>query len=403
MIIPKGRKFFVYKAVFSTGERFPVVLHSDTLQPAVLATRFIIDERRETRQASTIERDVRVLCWLYDWCAFVGICLELLLRSGESLSVKQIQGFLRWLRSGRQNKLVGTIGAVDAGADSKAVVLRPRTFNSYLSTIESFLVWAAYEFIPKTDSSEGIRKRLRDAKRRIQRAFKAYKAVESVERARRYGLTDNELQELRKLSIPGGPQNPFRKQIQNRNYLIIEIMLATGVRAGELLKMRLQDLPRGPKQTVSIVRQPDDAKDPRKDEPRVKTRSREIPIPRKLATELVGYVQKERGYCNHQYLFISSRGRAPLSRSGLSNIFSVIQAKSPVGTRAVYPHLLRHTFNDLLMDRAKQTGMPDDVRIKVQNFLCGWVEGSSQSEVYTRRFVEAEALQLLGQYQQSLW
>ena len=47
--------------------------------------------------------------------------------------------------------------------------------------------------------------------------------------------------------------------------------------------------------------------------------------------------------------------------------------------------------------------MGDDERIKVQNFLCGWAEGSTQSEVYTRRFVEAEALQLIGSYQESLW
>ncbi|SOB57940.1 putative Integrase family protein [Pseudodesulfovibrio profundus] len=403
MIIPKGRKFFVYKAVFSTGERFPVVLHTDSLQPAVLATRYIIDERRETRQASTLEREVRVLCWLYEWCSFVGVHLETRLRSGESLSSKQIQGFSRWVRSGRQDKLVGTIGKVNAASGSMAVVLQPRTFNSYLSTIESFLVWAADEFIPKTDSSDDIRRSLRGVKRKIRRSFKAFKAVESVERARRYGLTDGELDELRKLTMPRGKLNPFRKQIQNRNHLIFETMLATGVRAGELLKIRLQDLPRGPKQTVSIVRQPDDAKDPRKDEPRVKTRSREIPIPRKLATELVKYVQQDRGQCDHPYLFVSSRGKVPLSRAGLSKFFLALQRHFQVSERRIHPHLLRHTFNDLLMDRAKQVGMSDDVRVKVQNFLCGWVEGSSQSEVYTRRFVEAEAWQLIGKYQEALW
>lgn len=403
MIIPEDKRYFVYKAVFSTGERFPVVLHTDTLQPAILATRYILDERRETRQASTIERDARVLCWLYEWSAFAGINLEGQLRSGGSLPARQIQGFSRWLRSGRQSKLVGTIGKVGKGAESKALALQPGTFNSYLATVESFLIWAVYEFVPKIESTNKVRKSLRDAKKRIRRAFKAYRAVESIERAKRYGLTPEEIDELRTLTKPGEDQNPFRKQNQFRNNLIVETMLATGVRAGELLKIRIQDLPRGPKQTLSIVRRPDDSKDPRKDEPRVKTRSREIPIPRKLATDLMSYVQKVRGDCGHHFLFISSRGGVPLSKAGLSNVFSVLQKKYQAGGRRIHPHLLRHTFNDLLMDRAKQIGMPDDVRVKVQNFLCGWAEGSSQSEVYTRRFVEAEALQLIGKYQERLW
>jgi len=54
----------VHTTVFSTGERFPVLLHQQTFQPVVLVTRYVIDRRRETKQSGTIERDVRVLKWL---------------------------------------------------------------------------------------------------------------------------------------------------------------------------------------------------------------------------------------------------------------------------------------------------------------------------------------------------
>ncbi|GEM_PF-590198 len=401
--IPEDRKYFVHKAVFPTGERFPVILHVDSLQPAVLATRYIIDERRESRQASTLERDVRVLCWFYEWCAQVGIDLEKRLKSGDTLNSGEIQGVARWLRAGRNRKIVGTIGKVNDSSSSRIPLLQPRTFNDYLSSIESFLIWAAYEFVPKASSEAGLRKSLRGAKRRIKRAFRAFKAVGTVERAKRYGLTGEELRELRELTQPGGRRNPFREAMQNRNHLIIETMLATGVRRGELLKIRLVDLPRGPKQTISILRQPDDSDDPRLNEPRVKTRSREIPIPKTLAISLVQYVQRERGRCNHPYLFVSSRGHQPLSLAGLNNIFLMIRKNFRVSDRSIHPHLLRHTFNDLLMEKAKASGMTDDIRLKVQNFLNGWTEGSTQSEIYTHRFVEAEAMQLLGSYQQSLW
>ncbi|MEF2144376.1 MAG: site-specific integrase [Desulfovibrionaceae bacterium] len=401
--VPESRAYFVHKAVFSTGERFPVILHANTLQPAVLATRYIIDQRRDSRQASTLERDVRVLSWLYEWCAKVGIDLEGRLRARESLSPGEVQGVARWLRAGRHRKIFGTIGEIGDEATNQIHLLQPRTFNDYLSSVESFLVWAAYEFLPKVNPEADLKRSLRNAKRRITHAFKAFKAVGTVERAKRYGLTGEELCELRELTIPEGQRNPFRRALQTRNHLIIETMLATGVRRGELLKIRLVDLPRGPKQTISIVRQPDDPNDPRLNEPRVKTRSREIPIPKTLAIALTRYVQQERGKCKHQYLFVSSRGKLPLSEAGLNNLFSMIRKEFRVSDRPIHPHLLRHTFNDLLMEKAKLVGMTDDVRIKVQNFLNGWTEGSTQSEIYSHRFVEAEAMQLLDEYQQALW
>ncbi|SMF20772.1 site-specific integrase [Desulfovibrio gilichinskyi] len=400
---PESNRFFVHKAVFSTGERFPVVLNRKTSQPVMLATRYIIDERRETRQSSTLDRDVRVLCWFYEWCSFVGIDLEQRLRSGNGFVSKEIQGVARWLRSGRHKKLIGSIGKLDDQIDYKGPILQPQTFNSYLAIIESFLVWATYEFVPKANLDTEIDKNIQAAKRRINRIFKSYKAIGSVEQAKRYGLTRVELDLLRDLICPRSKQNPFRIQNQFRNQLILETMLSTGVRAGELLKLRVQDIPRGPKQTLSIVRQPDDLADPRKYEPSVKTRSREIPIPRTLAVKLAKYVQSTRGKCEHQYLFTSSRQNYPLSKAGLSNIFSVLHKYFQDYRQSFHPHLLRHTFNDLLMERAKEIGMDDDVRGKVQNYLNGWAEGSFQGEAYTRRFVESEALQIVGEFQNKIW
>jgi hypothetical protein len=85
--------------------------------------RYVIDERRDTRQASTIEKDVRVICWLYQWCSSVGIDLEERLRSRGTLTAKEVQGVTRWLRSGRKQKVVGAIGKVNENSDSKLAIL----------------------------------------------------------------------------------------------------------------------------------------------------------------------------------------------------------------------------------------------------------------------------------------
>jgi integrase len=396
-------RFLVHRAVFSTGERFSVVLHAETLQPAVLATRYLVDERREVRQASTIERDARVLCWLYEWCGQVGIDLETALREGDVLAPGSLRGFARWLRARRTEKVVGAVGvAKDEGA-SRVPVLPPRTLNDYLAVVAGFFVWAVEEFAPRAYPEGVVRERVEQAKRRVERAFRAFRAASGVERAKRYGLTAEEVADLRDIVAPGGGRNPFRKALQFRNHLIVETLLATGLRRGELLKLRVPDLPQGPKQTLTVLRQPDDPADPRREEPRVKTRSRELPLPRRLAVDLHRYVQGDRGACPHRYLFVSSRGAAPLTASGLGRVFARLRGSFPGGARPLHPHLLRHTFNDQVMERARSMGMPDDVRVKVQNYLNGWVEGSTQGEVYTRRYVEAEALRVVEGFQSSLW
>ena len=393
----------LHRAVFSTGERFPIVLHNETLQPAVLATRYLVDERREVRQASTVERDARVLCWLYEWCVQVGIELEETLREGDALSPGQLRGFARWLRAQRATKIIGAVGVAEPAEVSRLPLVSPRTLNDYLAVVAGFFVWAVEEFTCKACSEEDIRQRVERAKGRVERAFRAFRATSSVERPKRYGLTTEEMAELRELAAPGGRRNPFRISLQFRNSLLIETLLATGLRRGELLKLRVCDLPQGPKQTLTVLRQPDDPADPRRDEPRVKTRSRELPLPRRLAVDLHRYVQGDRGACRHRYLFVSSRGGNPLTGSGLGKVFGRLRRCFQDGTRPLHPHLLRHTFNDQVMEKARNMDLPDDIRIKVQNYLNGWVEGSTQSEVYTHRYVEAEAMRLVEGFQSSLW
>ena len=48
-------------------------------------------------------------------------------------------------------------------------------------------------------------------------------------------------------------------------------MLATGIRRGELLKLKLSHLPFGPKATLTVERSPDDKEDVRRNEPQVKS------------------------------------------------------------------------------------------------------------------------------------
>jgi len=397
-------KYACHIAMFSTGERFPVLLYRDTYQPVLLATRYIIDERRENKKSGTISRDIRVLRWLYEWCDASNIQIEERLRNGELLTKAEITSFCRYLRARRNASVIGSIGKRSEKEDDSSVILSPETFNSYASVCKEFLLWAAYEFIPVNTPEDAIHENLETASKRIHRSFSCErKGGHTV--LKRHGLSHEELEEIRQVIKPGAKQNPFKKAVQFRNHLIFELMLATGVRRGELLKIKLAHLPLGPKTTLSIVRAPDDKADPRRHEPQVKTRMRDIPLHRTLSIDLWRYVQRHRKKAgNDQYLFTSTRGGLPLASGSINWIFSfLISKRLPHLKGRLSPHTLRHTFNELLVEVAREQGREESQIKDLQRYLNGWSEQSDMPTRYTRRIIEDEAMKIAAEFQDSLY
>lgn len=88
----------------------------------------------------------------------------------------------------------------------------------------------------------------------------------------------------------------------------------------------------------------------------------------------------------------------------MNGIFSLLIKRCFPGLRGkLHPHILRHTFNNGLMDKAQELGWSDDRRNKVQTYLNGWSDNSRMAETYTRRLVEAEAMVLAEKYQAELY
>ncbi|MCI0725071.1 MAG: hypothetical protein L0338_39815, partial [Acidobacteria bacterium] len=119
--------YVVHLSYFNSGERFPILLYQDSYQPVVLSTRYLLDECRETKQAATLLRNVRVLKWFYDWCDMAGMDLEARLRQGRLPTAAEISGFSRYLRARRTSGVVGSVGVSE---QEGAAVLSPVTFNS---------------------------------------------------------------------------------------------------------------------------------------------------------------------------------------------------------------------------------------------------------------------------------
>jgi integrase len=345
-----------------------------------------------------------VLRWFYEWCDVSNIRIEERLRNGEILTKAEITGFCRYLRASRNRSIVGSIGKHNKKKEESSVIVSPETFNSYASVCEGFLLWAAYEFIPVNTPEGVISETFAAVIKRIERSFRIERKGGHTA-LKRHGLSWEEVEEVRQIIKPGSRRNPFKKAVQFRNHIIFELMLATGIRRGELLKIKSSHLPIGRKTTLSIVKSPDDKADPRRNEPQVKTRMREIPLRRTLSVGLWKYMQSHRKKNgNGQYLFTSTRGGHPLTLGGVNWIFSfLVKKRLPHLKGRLSPHTLRHTYNELFVEFAIEQGCPES-RIKdMQRYLNGWSEQSNMPTRYTRRVIEGEARKIEEQFQDSLY
>jgi integrase len=395
--------YLVYTAVFSSGERFPVMLDRLTAQPVILPTRYVVDRRREFCQASTLEKDVRVLAWFYEWANGIQLDLEHRLRRGPPLTSTEIVSFARYIRLRRNAKLVGPIDPPYARErDNQAPpVLYPTVVNTYLAVIRAFVLWAI-----ETHYANGIDDTadLDRAIRKIGTIFQS-QVMNTPVHSPKYGLSTEDTEFLLGCANPASDCNPFNKPSRLRNYTIFRVLLETGIRRGELCKLRVKDLnTHGASPFIKVVRQPDDPNDPRRREPRVKTRERIIPITNSLCKRIIQYLALRPRYIKHPYLFVNTRTGAPLTLDGVTEIFLQVNSRfERFRNVELTPHTLRRTFNDRLLDSARRMGWEDQRVRDLQNYLNGWSEQSQQGAIYARTFIEQSALELAEAMQKTLY
>lgn len=208
-------------------------------------------------------------------------------------------------------------------------------------------------------------------------------------------------------------ENPFRDAGQRlRNAIIFGLLRWTGMRRGELLSLRIDQIDWGESAQVWVRRNQDDATDPRPNQPVSKTKERPLPIPEQLADEIYDYVrgvrQKIAPAGKHPYLLVSHRkgptyGR-PLSASALgSRIMATARSVAPEFAQ-IHPHAFRHHFNYELSVRidqhnAKVRAHPEDRsltlitdarELDMRAFLNGHRSAAS-GEAYTRRHAREQA------------
>lgn len=361
--------------------------------------------RMRNRASHTMENALRAIAIAYQFFDSEKINLEHRLTSGVFLTRPELERLNRFCRHHKTD--IALLLAPKAPPPTKIVQFKPflrkasshsirevtrQTASLRQVYIKDYLLWMLEWF---SHSKAAGRKSYGWVEEMTKRVLSSFSPAETRRKVNeRLGLSQESQQELLRLISPTASDNPWESPFcKSRNEVLIKVLYYLGIRRGELLALRVNDL-NFTKNSITIARRPDNPEDPRPYQPLVKTLPRRLPLESTLAAYLYDYIHDHRRKTphakKHPYLFVSSTGR-PFSLSGLSHVCSEVKAKSPRLLGDFSAHQLRHTWNNRFSQIAKDEGIPPAREQQIRCRMMGWVPDSQMAEVYTKRYVQEEA------------
>lgn len=393
---------------FSSGQRVPVLVQDGQAAPLPKLVPFIyVQLKLRHRAYNTASAHLRAIQAFYTYAKSRELDIdEAILACHFEAILALLDGYAIWLQSGRQaDNLIARIGIAKTASFPQ---IDPRIRDQYLRLLKHYLSWCVTRYIPRARQSSTILANIEvifaDVADVIERRFESHIINVRPDHARYRSLTDMQLQIIRTLIRPGAAENPFPERLQLRNWLIIELLLETGIRRGELLKLYTTDINQGSQHAyVSINDREHDPGDPRAEEPALKTHGRTVGISTQLYEVYEHYIQGERRPLRdgkpmkllYRYLFISDRGR-PLSIRALSDVFDrlflTIELVHPGLLPTLSAHDFRHTFADRFLAYLVETRGHDLERAMDElRRVCGWSDISTMPRRYASRYLAESA------------
>lgn len=411
-------KFVAKRILFRNGERHSVLSRPGGL-PVHEVTLYLAKYRKRGRAANTIHAVCMTLALLYRELDVAGIDLLQRLRQGQFLTAHELNRLVDATQF-RLADLSDEDGDERAGAnviDIKRIRIRRKlaaeeaksvsveTQATRLRYMADYLKFLA-TYIGATLSAS-LRKEL---------AFESDRALETLraqmppvsKRAKlgaREGLSKEDQDRLLKIIHPDSPDNPWERGfVRQRNWLIVVLLLATGMRRGELLGLQIRDLDqRLPK--LRIIRRADASEDPRRIQPNTKTNDREVELRPAIMRAVWSYInhhrKKIKAARKYPQLIVADEGQ-PLSLKSIDKIFVQLRDACPGLPVTLTSHVMRHTWNERFSEQAELLGLTDAVEEKARNEQQGWADNSKSAATYTRRHATRKGRELCLKLQEQL-
>lgn len=387
---------------FRNGERLSVLTVANGL-PVHEVTLYLDSFRRRGRAANTIHFACCTLALLYRALDRAEIDLMGRLSSGSFLtgpeltriaSLTQLQmtdADEHCKHEGKSRATAINVARIPLRLNPKQAQLVPVDVGTQASRIRymaDFLGFITGYVAPSLSPER--RTRLEKDSAQALSAFRAQ--IPAVSRRAklnaRIGLTHKEQELLLTAVHPESSLNPWaRGFVRRRNWLIVLLLLATGMRKGELLGLQVGDInPSEPK--LRIIRRADAIEDARRVQPNTKTRDREIEVSPAIMRTLWEHINVDRRSIpaarKIPQVFVSDEGKA-LSGSSIDKAFRQLRSACPALSTRLTSHVMRHTWNERFSEQADAMGLTDVEEQQARNQQQGWSDNSASAATYTRR------------------
>ncbi len=396
----------------TNGNRFNLVVRSNVFPVCLYLNAYLNGNHRspystkkykfssESPSFTTLKKYAYELKFLYCHFTNKGISLPHRVNCGEFLSRSEIDDFIRVsklysnTKSIDYNNIVSISDkrirdAIYATSTSQPQVSH-HTFRQRVTRLKAYIeyLYVCYHYDrPLTDKKSCIDEKFRKFNIYINNFIKGSRrdnvyvkdSFESV-------IPSENFFHLLDIIKESSSENPF-KSSKLRNKIIMQILINTGVRIGAVLKLKISDLiydwanPR-----FLLTRTPNDPTDPRKDRPSNKTKALSVSIPLELMNLIKLYIQTVRinhpKSSEHDFILISEKGDTsgqPLTYNSIHKI--VGKFGKSIGIK-LHSHKLRHKWNEIFEDKAKQKGYSPEKIEDLRNYAMGWVENSKMASVY---------------------
>lgn len=402
-MVKKMPKYKSRLVVLSDGERYSLLV-DESGSPHWHATLYATTQVRNASKApNTIQAVLGAINLLFSWNDENSIDLESRFSQRKFLSASEVESLRAYAQAKKpagdasRNKTRGKrVFGVDISVPPSRV--SSATHYNRLTYIADFLCWYASRIVEREakviDAASSVAIKAMEKSILVRRPQKSHRS----RIGQRKGLSQNGQKELIELVRAGSEKNPFSESVQARNEILILILYHLGVRAGELLSLKVSDFDFQNNEVV-IARRHGDIADPRKNQPVAKTLDRRVPLTPSLARLIYEYVVHGRNQFSraqkHEFLLVVHRSGpyqgGAITSKGLAKIFTELRNAGSSELANLTPHVLRHTANDnfsILMDKKGVSSAEEE---KMRSYLMGWKEGSGSAATYTRRHIESKA------------
>ncbi|WP_323065376.1 tyrosine-type recombinase/integrase [Klebsiella variicola] len=390
----------IKKFLMSNGERGCLILDKETQLPIYYQNLYLTTNvRNRSATASTIEIVATNLLILSNFLKSRNINIIDRIEIKGFLSVAEVDDLIRYARQRFDKQKITNVRVI------KMEQVAKRTFSYRIHVFSNYLHWLC----GLLHSIKGIHARY-EVESFIEsiRAHLPRNKSLSVNNRKDKSLSEEKIKALFKLLEVEGSQNPFQKEVQVRNRLIFTLLLNCGLRAGELLNLKVNDFnPRG--YTLNIFRRHDCIEDRRLNQPLVKTGEREIPLSDELAMEILDYINNYRNKYTkkkkHDFLFVTHSSckttGEPLSVSAYEKIISTIKKSSPV-LKNLSGHKLRHSWNYFYSNEIDDSNLDISRKSGLRCYLMGWSKDSKMSENYNFKHISIKEKEVIERVYDSL-